>query len=126
MDKDTIKGAGRELYGRGEEAVGAVTGNMEMRARGAMDQASGKAQSAMGRVGESIRDTADQAMETGRDYFRRSGRMQYRDMERRGMGRSGMGRENWSEGMWGGSPIGFLLITAAAGFAIASMLRARR
>ena len=131
MDKDRIKGTGRELYGRGEEALGAATDDMEMRARGGMDQMAGKAQSAMGRAGEAIRETADEAMEKGREYF---GGGRYRPgMMRHGQGRYGMGRncmgrygESWGEeGMLTSSPLGFLLITAVAGFALASLLRMR-
>ena len=134
-NKDRIKGTGRELYGRGEEAVGAVTGDMEMRARGAVDQLAGKTQSAMGRAGEAIRETADNAMEAGREYFGR-GRDERRGMYRSGTGGYGRGRmgrysrsgESWGEeagGMLTSSPLGFLLITAAAGFAIASIFRMR-
>jgi uncharacterized protein YjbJ (UPF0337 family) len=132
-DKDRIKGAGRELYGRGEEAFGAATDDLEMRARGGLDQMAGKAQSAVGRAGEAIRETAGDAIEAGREYFGQSGRGsgsygsgQY------GRGRQRMGRysrsgESWGQegGMIASSPLGFLLITAVAGFALASLLRMR-
>ncbi len=134
-NKDRIKGTGRELYGRGEEAFGAVTGDMEMRARGAVDQVAGKAQSTMGRAGEALRETADNAIEAGREYFGRGGRDEHRGMYRSGTGQYGRNRmarygssgESWGHegGMLTSSPIGFLLITAAAGFAIASLLRMR-
>ena len=107
MDTDRIKGGARELYGRGEEAVGSLTGDKETRARGMMDQAAGKAQSTVGRAGEAVRDVAEQAMETGREYF--------------GGGRRQMRRQ----GAMGAPPVGALLIAASAGFALAWMLQGR-
>jgi len=131
-NKDRIKGAGRELYGRGEEAFGAATGDMEMRARGALDQVAGKTQSALGRAGEALRETADNAVEAGRDYFGQSGRSEHGGRYGPGAGRQRMGRYSRSGESWGqdagivrSSPLGFLLITALAGFALASMLRMR-
>jgi len=122
-DKDRIKGAGRELYGRGEEAFGAATDDLEMRARGGLDQMAGKAQSAVGRAGEALRETAEDAIEAGRDYFGQG---------RRSLGRQRMGRYSRSgesggqeTGAIAASPLGFLLITAVAGFALASLLRRR-
>jgi uncharacterized protein YjbJ (UPF0337 family) len=106
MDTDRIKGATRELYGRGEEAVGALMGDKETRARGALDQVAGKAQGAMGRAGEAIRETVSETMESGRELFRRH----------EGHGREGIMRT---------PPLGALLIAASAGFALAWMLHAR-
>ncbi len=107
MDTDRIKGAGRELYGRGEEAVGALMGDKETRARGALDQVAGKAQGAMGRAGEAIRETVGETMESGRELFRsHEGHMR-------------------GQGMMRTPPIGALLIAASAGFALAWMLHAR-
>jgi uncharacterized protein YjbJ (UPF0337 family) len=110
MDTDRIKGAGRELYGRGEEAIGSLTGDKETRARGMVDQVAGKAQGAMGRVGETVRDAAEQVVETGRDYL--------------GRGRQ-MGRHIGGDGQMRTPPVGALLIAATAGFALAWMLHAR-
>ena len=107
MDTDRIKGAARELYGRGEEAVGALMGDKETRARGALDQVAGKAQSTIGRAGETVRETVGEAVESGRDLFRRhEGQMR-------------------GEGMMRTPPLGALLIAASAGFALAWMLQAR-
>ena len=107
MDPDRIKGAARELYGRGEEAVGALMGDKETRARGALDQVAGKAQGAMGRAGEAIRETVGETIESGRELFRSH------DGDRRG------------QGTMRTPPIGALLIAASAGFALAWMLHAR-
>ena len=106
MDTDRIKGGARDLYGRGEEAVGSLMGDKETRARGMVDQAAGKAQSTVGRAGEAVRDVAEQAVETGREYL-------------------GRGRQLGRDGMLRTPPIGALLIAASAGFALAWMLQAR-
>ena len=107
MDTDRIKGAARELYGRGEEAVGALMGDKETRARGVMDQVAGKAQSAIGRAGEAVRETVGEAAESGRELLHR---------HEGGMRGAGAMRT---------PPLGALLIAASAGFALAWMLHAR-
>ena len=112
MDTDRIKGAARELYGRGEEAVGALMGDKETRARGAVDELAGKAQGAMGRAGEALQDTIGETMDTGRELFRRGGG------HMRGGGMQG-------GGMMRTPPVGALLVAASAGFALAWMLQAR-
>ena len=107
MDTDRIKGAARELYGRGEEAVGALMGDKETRARGAVDELAGRAQGAMGRAGEALQETVGEAMDSGREFMRRRGG----HMQGGGMMRT--------------PPIGALLVAASAGFALAWMLHAR-
>ena len=107
MDTDRIKGLGRELYGRGEEAVGALMGDKETRARGLMDQAAGKAQSTISRAGEALRETVAETLEPGRDPSpRHEGPMR-------------------GAGVMRTPPLGALLIAASAGFALAWMLQAR-
>jgi len=112
MDTDRIKGAARELYGRGEEAVGALMGDKETRARGVLDEVAGKAQGAMGRAGEALQESVGEAMDTGRELFRRgAGQMRSGGMRGGGMMRT--------------PPIVALLIAASAGFALAWMMHAR-
>jgi uncharacterized protein YjbJ (UPF0337 family) len=105
MDTDRIKGAGRDIYGRGEEAVGSLTGDNQTRGRGMMDQAAGQAQNAYGKAKDTARDMTDQAMEAGEHYYDQSTRA-IRDTVQ-------------------SQPIGSLLIAAAAGFALAWMMQGR-
>jgi len=105
MDTDRIKGAGRDLYGRGEEAVGSLAGDTETRARGIKDQATGQMQNAYGRAKDTARDMTDQAMEMGERYYDEGARA-IRDSVQN-------------------QPIGSLLIAAAAGFALAWMIQGR-
>ena len=107
MDTDRIKGAARELYGRGEEAVGALMGDKETRARGVLDEVAGKAQGAMGRAGEALQESVGETMASGREFMHRRG----------GHMRGG--------GMMRTPPIVALLIAASAGFALAWMMHAR-
>ena len=112
MDTDRIKGAARELYGRGEEAVGALMGDKETRARGVLDEVAGKAQGAMGRAGDALQETVGETMAAGREFMhRRGGHMQGGHMQGGGMMRT--------------PPIVALLIAASAGFALAWMMHAR-
>ena len=105
MDTDRIKGAGRDLYGRGEEAVGSLTGDNETRTRGMMDQAAGQMQNTYGRAKDTARDMTDQAMEMGERCYDQGTRA-IRDSVQN-------------------QPIGSLLIAAAAGFALAWMIQGR-
>ncbi len=105
MDTDRIKGAGRDLYGRGEEAVGSLTGDNETRSRGMLDQAAGQVQNTYGRAKDTARDMTDQAMEMGERYYDQGTRA-IRDSVQN-------------------QPIGSLLIAAAAGFALAWMIQGR-
>ena len=117
MDTDRIKGAARELYGRGEEAVGALMGDKETRARGVLDEVAGKAQGAMGRAGEALQETVGETMASGREFMhRRGGHMQGGHMQGGHMRGGGMMRS---------PPIVALLIAASAGFALAWMMHAR-
>jgi uncharacterized protein YjbJ (UPF0337 family) len=57
MDKDRIKGAGRQIKGSVKEAIGKVTGNRRTEAEGAAEKTAGKVQSGAGKTKDTIRDT---------------------------------------------------------------------
>jgi uncharacterized protein YjbJ (UPF0337 family) len=57
MDKDRIKGAGRQIKGSVKEAIGKVTGNRRTEAEGAAEKNAGKVQSGAGKTKDTIRDT---------------------------------------------------------------------
>ncbi|WP_428487499.1 CsbD family protein [Rhodopila sp.] len=57
MDKDRLKGAGRQVSGSIKEAVGKVTGNTETQAEGTEEKLAGKAQNAVGGAKDTVRDT---------------------------------------------------------------------
>ncbi len=65
MDKDTIKGTGKDIAGRVERQVGEWTGDSELQAEGAGKQVEGKVQKGVGKVKEAGRDLADKIK--GRD-----------------------------------------------------------
>jgi uncharacterized protein YjbJ (UPF0337 family) len=56
MDKDRIKGAGKQVKGSIKEAIGKVTGDKKTQAEGVAEKAAGKGQSAFGGVKDSVRD----------------------------------------------------------------------
>jgi uncharacterized protein YjbJ (UPF0337 family) len=61
MDENRIEGAARDIGGKLEEAVGAVTGDRERQARGQANRAAGAAQNAYGQAVDCLRDfTSDQ------------------------------------------------------------------
>ena len=105
MDTDRIKGTARDLYGRGEEAVGSVAGDAQTRGRGVVDQAAGQVQNAYGRAKDAARDISDQAMDAGQQYYGQGARAVRESVQ--------------------SQPIGALLIAAAAGFALAWMMNNR-
>ncbi len=59
MDKDTIKGKGKDIAGRVERQVGEWTGDSDLQAEGAGRQVEGKVQKGVGKVKEAGRDLAD-------------------------------------------------------------------
>lgn len=59
MDKDTLKGKGKDIAGRVERQVGEWTDNKDMETEGAAKQGEGKVQKGVGRVKEAGRDIAD-------------------------------------------------------------------
>lgn len=48
MDKDRIKGAGKQMGGKAKEAAGKLTGDEKTKREGQADQAEGKVQNAVG------------------------------------------------------------------------------
>jgi len=59
MDKDTIKGKGKDIAGRVERQVGEWTGRKDLEAEGTGKQVEGKVQKGVGKVKEAGRDLAD-------------------------------------------------------------------
>jgi len=59
MDKDTIKGKGKDIAGRVERQVGEWTDREDMQVEGAGKQVEGKVQKGIGKVKEAGRDLAD-------------------------------------------------------------------
>ena len=57
MQKEHVKGAGKQAKGHVRDAVGRMTGNERMQAEGTMDKAEGKAQQKMGDAKDRMRDT---------------------------------------------------------------------
>jgi uncharacterized protein YjbJ (UPF0337 family) len=55
MDKDEIKGKLKDVGGRVERQAGEWTGDKETEARGAADQAEGKAQKGIGKVKDALK-----------------------------------------------------------------------
>jgi uncharacterized protein YjbJ (UPF0337 family) len=58
MDKDRMKGAGKQAQGSVKDTVGKATGNKDMQAEGKADKAAGKAQSTFGKIKDKIRGAA--------------------------------------------------------------------
>ena len=59
MDKDVIKGKGKDIAGRVERQVGEWTGDADLQAEGAAKQVEGKVQKGIGKVKDAGRDLAD-------------------------------------------------------------------
>jgi uncharacterized protein YjbJ (UPF0337 family) len=61
MDENRVEGTARNLGGKIQDAVGAVTGDMQTQARGQANRAAGAAQNAFGQTVDGVRDfTSDQ------------------------------------------------------------------
>jgi len=61
MDENRIEGATRNLGGKIQDAVGAVTGDKETQVRGQVNRTAGAAQNAYGQAVDGVRDfTSDQ------------------------------------------------------------------
>jgi uncharacterized protein YjbJ (UPF0337 family) len=56
MDKDRMRGAGKQVKGSMKEAIGKVTGNKRTEAEGAAEKIAGKARSDVGKAKDAIRD----------------------------------------------------------------------
>jgi uncharacterized protein YjbJ (UPF0337 family) len=59
MDKDRIKGKGKEVAGRVQEAWGDLTNDPKHKVEGEMKQAEGKVQEKFGEVKDAVRDLVD-------------------------------------------------------------------
>ena len=55
MDKDRVKGIGKQIKGSAEIAAGKVTGDAKLKAEGRSDKAVGKIQNAVGGVKDALR-----------------------------------------------------------------------
>jgi len=61
MNKDRIEGKTDDIKGRIKRQAGEWTGDSELQAEGAMDQAKGKTQNFVGKVEDAARESLDQA-----------------------------------------------------------------
>lgn len=59
MDKDTLKGKGKDAIGRAKRQVGEWTDNPDLQSEGAGEQVEGKVQKGIGKVKETIREGMD-------------------------------------------------------------------
>lgn len=60
MDKDRIKGIGKQVAGSVKEAVGKVTGDKKTQAQGAAQKATGKLQNAVGGAKDAAREALEE------------------------------------------------------------------
>jgi uncharacterized protein YjbJ (UPF0337 family) len=58
MDENRIEGGARNLGGKIQDAVGAVTGDMQTQVRGQANRAAGAAQNAFGQAVDGVKDFA--------------------------------------------------------------------
>ncbi|HVV92232.1 MAG TPA: CsbD family protein [Hyphomicrobiales bacterium] len=56
MDKEHLKGAGKQAEGAVKDAVGGLTGNARLQAEGKADKLEGKAREKLGDVKDAVRD----------------------------------------------------------------------
>lgn len=54
MNKDEVKGVGKQVKGAVKDAVGGLTGNTKMQAEGKIDKATGKVQQKVGEAKDAI------------------------------------------------------------------------
>lgn len=59
VDKDRVKGAGKQAKGRIKEAAGKVTGDTKLRGEGKAEKAEGKARSTVGGIKDKVRDAVE-------------------------------------------------------------------
>jgi uncharacterized protein YjbJ (UPF0337 family) len=67
MDKDVIKGKGKDIAGRVERQVGEWTDREDLQVKGAGKQVEGKVQKAVGKVKDAGRDMMDNMKDRDRD-----------------------------------------------------------
>ena len=65
MDENRLEGAAREVGGKVESVVGAVTGDPKAKAQGYVDDTYGQAQQAYGKIKDTAGQYADQAADFG-------------------------------------------------------------
>jgi uncharacterized protein YjbJ (UPF0337 family) len=58
MNKDRIQGSAKQAKGAIKEAAGKATGDVKLKAEGAMDKASGKVQNAVGGAKDALRHSS--------------------------------------------------------------------
>lgn len=58
MDENRVSGTARNIGGKIEEGVGALTGNTKTQIQGKLDQASGAAQNLYGQAADAARESA--------------------------------------------------------------------
>ncbi|MBI5127811.1 MAG: CsbD family protein [Rhodopseudomonas palustris] len=58
---DKIKGTANELAGKAKQGIGEATGSEKLQGEGAIQEAKGKGQKALGDAKEAVKDTADKA-----------------------------------------------------------------
>jgi uncharacterized protein YjbJ (UPF0337 family) len=78
MNEDRIKGTAKKAVGKAQAKIGEVVANDQLEAKGRINQAVGTVQEGYGKVRDKVRDlideaptTARDAVDTGRDYYRR-------------------------------------------------------
>jgi len=78
MNKDRIKGTAKQAEGAVLEKIGEIGGDSQLEARGRIDQAVGTVQEGYGKVRGKVRGLIEEApaaardaVDTGRDYYRR-------------------------------------------------------
>jgi uncharacterized protein YjbJ (UPF0337 family) len=56
LDKDCMRGTGKQVKGSIKEAIGKVTGNKRTEVEGTAERIAGKAQSEVGKAKDAVRD----------------------------------------------------------------------
>lgn len=56
MNKDQVKGEGRDVAGKVQEEVGKLTGDKEQQAKGLGNQIAGKVQKGVGDIKDALKD----------------------------------------------------------------------
>jgi uncharacterized protein YjbJ (UPF0337 family) len=59
MDKDRVKGAGKQIKGAVKDTVGKATGDSKLQGEGKADKAEGKVQNTIGGMKDKVRDAVD-------------------------------------------------------------------
>jgi uncharacterized protein YjbJ (UPF0337 family) len=59
VDENEFEGSARDLGGKVQDAIGGLTGDDELQAKGKVNQFTGKAQKTFGAAAEELRDTVN-------------------------------------------------------------------